>query len=304
MKKINLVKRLLWAFNIVLAAALLMYLFNFIVFPREKDYLEGLPPRGDVTSISKTSHVEPIYTESFYDTITNFPNPMDVKKQKVEPKPIHSELSQYIDIHATMPPNSAFLKRKRDNSIILAYCQEEIKDSKGEIVPELKGVRIIEVYFDHVIFNNNGVRETLNAPATKILGSSSSPTGPTVSPASDYRKFKSNLLIATGDRSVWAIDQEEIEYVQRNQDTILNNEVTLSFLPTGGVKIDSIKEDSIIKARGFQQGDIIKTINGRQVTAENAKDLPNDPVIKDARTITVVFDRWGKQKIIEFRPRQ
>jgi hypothetical protein len=284
-----------------------LFLFNFIVFPKERDYLKDLPEGGDILGTPRSGRLDPFYTEGFYDVIVNFPNPMEVKKRTPTRRDARPLLSKYIDVVGTMPNSdpkkqAAFLKLKKTGSVVLAYYQEDIRNNKGEIVRELKGVRIIEVHFDKVVFNNNGKREELYTSSSKIRITPSK--AEKITSPGDFKKFRSHLMLATSSRLVWAIDPREAEYLAENKDAILDKDVTLSFLPEGGVRIDSIRENSIVRARGFRPGDIIRTINGRKITAENLKKLAEDPVIKNARSITVALDRWGKQMIIEYRLRR
>lgn len=314
MKKIKLLKILLWGLDICLALVTTIVIFNFLLFSESRNWLADLPNEDDRKIARKPTIQSDIYIPSHYRIISLLPNPIEVKK----PPPIditsspRMSLANLIQIEGTMPnaqdPKraSAFIKILTKGKIVMTYYGEPILDEDGKEINELRGVKIVEVYLDRVVFDNNGKREELKASG----GSEVPPIGKDGDTKPGYSDFdpslyKSMQTVRENDRQVWEIDPKEAEWANKNQDDILNKDVTLSLYSSGGIKLDWVKEKSIVASRGLEQGDVIKSVNGRTINSlAEMRDTMNTLKERGGREIILNLNRAGRNITMNFKLKQ
>lgn len=332
LKSVKMVNGSLWILNMLLCLVVAVYAFNFLIFPEKVDLLAGLPqekPRGQVKA-----RRDPHHNKANYQSIWNLLNPIEkiVVRTAETPKPQPSvNLESMLEIEGTWPNQddpkraAAFLKYLPSSKSIFASYGKPILDPDGQPISQLAGVQVVEVYARKVVFNVNGVRVELKAKedTDALTGTSPvslTPTHPshrdTTTPlpapvdttgepkvAYDPANYQTHKTFERPDGgSTWEVDAKERDWITQHQGYVLEQELSLVPYADGGVKIDSIKGNSIVAARGFMPGDVVKSVNGKPVRGlADAKLLTNDPAIKNASTLTVVVDRAGKLITMDYR---
>jgi len=347
MKKIKLLKVLLYCLDAVLVIVAIGVVFNFLFSEDKsiKNILNDLPKNDE--SILKDYQEPPVkkdfYDLSFYGVISQLPNPIEIKESQkgtsITNLPV---LAKFIEIQGTMPnakdPKMAtvFIKLKNNGKTVMVSYGEPILDENGKEIPELQGVKLVEVYFDVVVFDNNGKREELKISDTEsavatadMVPDNQPPFGrplyrrhpgdrrfpenqgtPTkkqgdivipVSPNPETLPYNSKLVEDMPNKQVWDIDYQEMLWANANQDKIMG-QATLSVYSGGGIKINAIQPNSILQQRGFMPGDVVKSINGTPLNS--IADIQN--VISILKTqgiqeVTVTVNRAGRDVAITYR---
>ncbi|MHC4780496.1 MAG: PDZ domain-containing protein [Planctomycetota bacterium] len=114
--------------------------------------------------------------------------------------------------------------------------------------------------------------------------------------------FKGSRRISNNN---WQIERTEIQYVQSNQTTLIDQ---LSPVPAYnrdgrevGVELKKVAANSYASQRGLQQGDVVKSINGQPVQLTNMASLGKK--LKGQKTLTVVVVRRGAPITLTFQMR-
>ncbi|OHB69833.1 MAG: hypothetical protein A2W23_06605 [Planctomycetes bacterium RBG_16_43_13] len=310
MKRLKLLKNSLVFLDVILIIGIIVFLFNSFLFPANINWLSDMPKKDSVKT-----NITPPPPIQYYKVISLLPNPIEAPKKTDSPLRDTRPLAGLLQVEGTMPNSkdpkkaSALLQILTKKQNVLVYYGEEILDQDGNKVSGLEGVKIVEVYFNKVVFDNNGKREELSAPDTDAPPISSGidtmkkiPPSTTFSRPYDSKEFSTDLVKDDVNKKEWEVDERERDWLMQNHEVVLNSDLTFSFASGGGVKIDSVNSGSIVSARGFQSGDIIKTINGMEVKSyDEANKMFKDKALRNSSKVTVVIDRAGRDITIEYR---
>lgn len=152
--------------------------------------------------------------------------------------------------------------------------------------------------------------------------SSPSTVGPESSNALPSRRLE---LMERSGTQTWGLDRKEIEWASTQAENIFNTESARSTrreddwsseivqkvlkqyvqpvgFPSGGFEIASIPSGSILEKRGFKQGDIIRSVNGKPVRSRMDLLTHFESLrFGDESVLRMVLDRAGELLIVEFR---
>lgn len=322
----------LWILCMVLCLAIALFAFNYLILPEYDNLLADLPQdKKQKSDLPGGANVH--FKDSYYTSVWTTPNPIkkipppEVITEKVKP-PL---LASLIDIDGTAPNQDqpekagAFLRFIPRNTILFASYAKPICDGDGKPIPELTGVQIVEVYPQRVVFKFNNDRielkvktETtsfqLDTEKSGLTAGQPAPTGGARQPVPpipsipefpptpyDSANYSTRKAEASSTRTVWEVDPKERDWVVQNQSS-LSSEIAVVPYASGGVKVDSIKGESVFAARGFMPGDVIKSVNGKPVnTIADADALAKDPAIANAKALLIIIDRAGRQMSIEYQ---
>lgn len=312
LKNVKFVKRGIIALDVILAFVAMIFLFNSVLFPKSVDWLSDMPEEKPEPPAKVKQN---IFKPEYYLVISQLPSPIIVTKpeaggQAVSAAPDPDPVSKYVRVDGTMPESdpkagSALLFLITKNQTIVNFVGSDVVDTAGEVVPELRGAKMIEVYLDRAVFEKNGRKETLQAPVIGIgEGGASGGSGPSAFPSNfNIKNSASRKLSSSANKEVWEIDPNEAALMRdaNKLNEMLNNDVALSPYPSGGVKIDSLRADSVAFMRGVKAGDVIKSINGKEIrTPEDAKMLFNDPSMRGT-SVSMIVDRAGRKMTLEYK---
>ncbi len=300
MRRIKFIIVLIWIFNVALIAGSAFFLRN-VVMPAKKTPFT--PPTRPVTQGPSTDQLKD------YSALKSLSNPMESKKVNptvsIDPGDISSKILLIMTMpHPQEPACCIELVSKRGHQIAVFFkAPITVNDI---VIPELAGWVLIEVNSDSVVFGNGDRKSTV-----KIISSTASfdsnPNAKTVTDLAAITDWKhlnstSQYDVVTEHQMSWLIDPREAEWVALKQDQILNNDVSLIMHSEGGVKIADLKAGSIVAERGFQKGDVIKSINSRPVNSiADAKALAETLRKEGVGIVTITIDRAGRNFTLSYR---
>jgi hypothetical protein len=184
---------------------------------------------------------------------------------------------------------------------------EDLHEKLGRIelrkdIGPLKGWKLKSIQRGKAAVFSNGQRdETL--PVVAMAGAPGVPPGLAELQGTAYNPTAYPLTKATASTNTyqnWQVDANEANWVLANQDTVLNQ---VTFAPAGdGLKIESVQANSVWQTRGFQEGDIIKSVG--QVPVRSAADVQKvrdqfqgkGPIL-----VNVLLDRGGQTFMLRFQ---
>jgi hypothetical protein len=285
MRRIKLIATLIWALNVGIIAASAFFLLR-VVMPEKK-----VVPKSTRTPRPIDNNVNTIAKN--YDRLRSMPNPMKNEKAEgprlTEAGSIKSKIVVVASFpHPTEPACAVELLSQKGKQIAV-YFKEKININDVP-VPELIGWVLMEAYSDYVVFANGDKKEILPVgssagtdPKIKTFSSSD------LVAITDWKHLKSTSIRDqyTASGEMWLIDPREAEWSAIHQERILTNDVRLFPYSEGGVIISELTTGSLIHERGFQKGDVIKSINGRGVNS-----------IADAKTISEALRKEGPAEVI------
>ncbi|MHC4605475.1 MAG: PDZ domain-containing protein [Planctomycetota bacterium] len=305
----------LWIINVLLGAWIVVFAFQYLLFPAETDHLKGMA-WVDLQGLTRTEQPKRVDVTSLR-TLENpvVPPVSGGGARGVVAKPVKGVTLKGTFAGSDPKQGVAFLEIASRRKQVTAYCGKPVKDGDA-LVPEMQGWTLKEVYRDRAVFHADGrppmILEVEGRSIKEFVGQGGrrkGGTGPARPPtpkaggpynASSYPQSK---VIQKGpNHQVWNIEKGEVEYATGNMENILEKDVTLSTYPDGGIKLDQVREGSIAALRGLSAGDVIKSVNGIPVNnvAEVQKLLNSDRIRKQGR-LRVVVQRAGRAVTFEYR---
>jgi general secretion pathway protein C len=124
----------------------------------------------------------------------------------------------------------------------------------GEVQP---GVKLAEVYPDHVIVTRSGARERVDLETARSPASSLPQGGRIVG-------FKLN--VARSGTNNFSLSRKELDDALRDPNQ-LNYLGQIAVPPGGGVRMEAAPAGSLASKLGLQPGDIIRKVNGQAVAS-------------------------------------
>jgi general secretion pathway protein C len=181
------------------------------------------------------------------------------------------------------------------------------KDIYGVGDEILPGVRVVEIRSQEVIISSSGKRETIPMifGGTNVAGRPGSRLGrgPGIPGRPTSRRGSSNQPIhVINDYQRYIYKAALMEQVNQNLASLMNNFRTSPNIVDGkpsGLSIDQVGTDPISSKSGIRTGDIIKKINGNDVSSLNSI-LELSESLKNARKISVVIERNGRHRTLVY----
>ncbi|OHB77241.1 MAG: hypothetical protein A2Z34_05020 [Planctomycetes bacterium RBG_16_59_8] len=327
MRTARLINNLLWFVNLALCCAVAVFAFNFLIFPEPRDLLRDLPQEPKRAARVKAP---PSINKALYRELWSLPNPLEKPppvEEKIQVVALRSPLESLLEIRGTMPNQDfperacAFLRYIPGNTEIFAAYGKPILDPDGKEIPDLQRVTLVEVYAARVVFKVGDQRVELKAKKEEsgTLVGTASPDGgrptkrvsiPENAPENELKpptpydpaNYQTKIVEETMTKKSWEVDGQERDWIIQNQERVLSEEITLLPYAGGGVKIDAINGQSVVAARGFMPGDVVKSVNGKPVNSvEDGRRLSKDPTIRNAPMLSIVVDRAGQLVTVEYK---
>jgi hypothetical protein len=115
---------------------------------------------------------------------------------------------------------------------------------------------------------------------------------------------KAKKVTDKGGLVVWEVSKEEQQYLRRNYQRLVSEVVAVPHVgkngKVDGIELKQIEKTSIVYKRGFQDRDVVKSINGEPVT-----DMSKLPGMfrkhRDSGEITIVYERRGVQRTTTYK---
>ena len=134
----------------------------------------------------------------------------------------------------------------------------------GDLV--LPNVTLVEVYWDRIVINRNGRRETLTFPADL----SPSVPVPTLIAANEATLGEAPDSVRQVTEDSFQIDRREVNHVMNNLNELFTQARAVPYSsPNGdehGFRLFSIKPQSLVDRIGLKNGDVVQRVNGVEIS--------------------------------------
>ncbi len=282
MKQIPLANSLLWLVNACVAAVVVVFAVQNLVFAEAVNHLANVVEDGALARGPRKQEPKD------YSVLRNLGNPVVPRgdgRTGGDDGTLNARFLCRFGIEGREP---AFLFLPGSNSYVNAYRGEPVTQV-GAIVPELRGWVLKDFTADGALFTN-GTRDVELRRDSGVAAYV--PPGPA--------RWKGGVLQSADGYELRGVDPAEANWALANVDQALAG-VTLSSYPSGGVRIDAAGD---LGARhGFFDGDVIKSVNGVPIGSPvDLRRLVDDPRHRGLRKVMINVERAGKMFTLEFQP--
>lgn len=222
----------------------------------------------------------------------------------LEPPPQqHVEVVEKIDLHLTLIGVSTSSAGKPPFAIIADRSGQQNVYRLGATVPNAG--KLVEVAKTRVLIDHNGKRVAIDLPKDELPGpvQSAQPLPPpatddseeaTADSTSDEEPFDPNVE-ALGDNR-YKIPRETVDHSVGNLSQLLTQMRAIPNIQNGrtnGFALSEIEPGSVFDEMGFEEGDVLRSINGQPLTdPSQAMSMMN--ALRNASQITVQVLRDGE----------
>lgn len=308
----------LWLVNLSLGVGILVFVYENLI-ARELVKHEEEMGFQIIPATAYQSQPEEV-KEDLSVYLRALPNPLERDQPQERANPGVVEI-RGVTLKATFPSRepsraSAILEIQSRNQQVVAFHGEEVKGDgvNGEDpqpVAELRGWTLAEVESNRVVFQSGGKTCELKMSSEELEGAPVGMMNPGGRPgvprpgagnqpynAANFKSFQERM---SENEVVWSMDPAEVEYAMGSQDSILKD-AELTPFSGGGVKIARIREGSIGRARGIQNGDVVQSINGQPINSlADFQNLAQAGGLQQSNSLRLQVLRGDRMVSFEFK---
>lgn len=200
-------------------------------------------------------------------------------------------------------------KDSRSSATVMASGKGEPKvyavGDKESFAPE---TRLTRVQPDRIEFTNGGRLEFAKVVSQfgelSIFGPPKRVAGTGAPPGERVVASKEATGVAAEGQRRFSVDQSEVENALQNLDKLYTEIRAVPHFTGGkveGMKILSVKNDSIFGKLGIKRGDVLQKINGMELDVKRGFEIFSK--LKDSKSLTVDLVRDGKPTTFEYEIR-
>lgn len=310
MNDAKLINRLLWGFNVLLGAGILLFSWQYLLRASDAGLLKDI--RLDDDGPSRPGPIVDLGDGA----LKTLPNPVEkrtISSNTPVDVPFKATLKGTLPSEKEPKRGVAFIKSNARNAELVAYVDEEILQ-EGKPFDEFRGWVLTSVGKDRATFSNKkgekveltidqSFAATPGGPATG--GPAFGPSAPKsrIGQAYASESYKSRLLASADTRQVWGLDQDEIEWAGQNAEQILDRDFQVAPYAGGGLRLENVTAGSIGAARGLIAGDVLREVNGQPLNnIGDVRTLLSNPTMKTQTGLRITIERAGKPVVLEYRP--
>lgn len=309
MGNVKLINRFLWTFNIFLGAAVMVFAFQYLLFPKDQNHLKDLPVDEGTFSTGPV-RAQNTADDGFLKTLAN---PLEKPKMGgAAPLPtlFRATLKGTLPSEKDPKVGIAFIKSMGKNMELVAYMGEPIF-YEGKLYEEFRGWTLTQVSRDRALFTSaSGQKAELIVDQAVVQppgapGAPGSVPGkvPRIGQAYAGENYKSRILASSDGRQVWGLDQDEIDWAFQNVERIMDQDFRVAPYGGGGLRVESLQPGSIGATRGIVAGDVVREVNGQPLSnVADVRALMNNPAMRQQSGLRITIERAGKPVVIEYRP--
>lgn len=246
--------------------------------------------------------LEAIVTRNIFDSENKAQQAENITEDAVAIEPATTPSGEPVLTSLSIQLLSTFAvgdgKDRRSSATIVGETGSKEADVFRVEEPFQTGTKITQILHDRVIFTNNNRLEyvLLNEYATAAKSKPASPGRPGA--AGDKKKPEDKGAAGT---TKYTIDRSEIDNALSNLDQLLTQIRAVPYSQDGkmsGLKLLSVRGDSIFSKLGLQRGDVLQKINGKDFDIKQGLDLFNS--LKNESHIALDVIRRGKPQTLEY----
>jgi hypothetical protein len=312
-RNVKLANGLLWVLNALLGAGIVVFAFQYLIFPQDSGLLRGFDP-GSVATARPIDRPAPQVSD---EVLKKLRNPLEKTASKDPVPTVASSFRAALTGVMTGDDPSrgvAFLRLTARNTEFVAFANEPIFYD-GKPVDELVGWKLAEVHKDKAVFTNGKERQVVALESEAKGGGAGRPAGPGAPggpggarvqrAGQPYQagSFRTQLLSSDERQQVWAVDPQEMDWLGQNQERVLDQDFQVSPMPGGGLRVESVQSGSIGSTRGISAGDVVKSVNGIPLNSlADLKSLANNPSLRNQSAVRLTVERAGKVMVLVYQP--
>lgn len=313
MRNVRIANGLLWVLNGLLGAGIVVFAFQYLIFPQDSGLLRGFDPAAAATARAPERPVP----QASDEILKRLRNPLE-KTMSRDPVPsvASSFRAALTGVMTGDDPSRgvAFLRLTTRNTEFVAFTGEPIT-CDGKPVDELVGWKLAEVHKDKAVFTNGKDRQVVALESDAKGGAAAGrPAGPPAPGGPGTRvqragqpyqaeSFRTQLLSSDERQQVWAVDPQEMDWLAQNQERVLDQDFQVSPMPGGGLRIESVQGGSIGATRGLSAGDVVKSVNGVPLNSlADLRSLAQNPSLRNQSSVRLTVERAGKVMVLVYQP--
>lgn len=183
-----------------------------------------------------------------------------------------------------------------DGSFAVIFVPEEKEQKLYRIGDNVGKARLVRISRNKVVLNNAGREEMLEVKFDNALREIGGASNSRISADRGVKKVSANKYI---------LDKEEVENLSGDVTQFMTQVRVIPNIIGGkpsGYKLINIKRGSLIEKIGFQNGDIVKEINGKSIDRPEEAYLAYQQ-LKGGSGFTIEIERGGRRESIYYEIR-
>jgi len=224
------------------------------------------------------------------------------EEKAVEPKKLLSKIDELSLTSLNCTLMGTIIEENGESWAIIQDNQTK-NQGRYSIGSLVNGAKVVMILRNKVVLNIDGRDELLVMGIEKLR--SSAPDAERT--ASEPGKQPARLARSTprADTATLTISRDLIQDNINNMAQMMSKVRVMPYMKDGkpeGFRVSQIKEDSLFKSMGFQNGDVIRSINGQDIlSAEDMMKAYNS--LKDNSSFSITILRNNQPKTLNLRVR-
>ncbi len=291
MRTENVIDSVIWFVNVLLAFAIILFAFLFILFPKREKLQSKYGDQLVLEEVDATPTERPTMDQyrPCWKSLSSPPAPLVRTGSGIR-------LEKIYRVTAVKDDPADYSRRQ-----VWLENLVSVKDETHIVGDSLEGgFKIVEIGKNYMIAerpdpSGDPERQRLEC----FVGEREDPAEKGAGAAGDFPAEQDKL-----DPNKYKVSVKERDYILENQDQLIN-EVTFRPVPGEGGKLRGIVLDAVegshMAKRGFQKGDVIRSVNGIAIdSSEAANALMANEQVRGATSLKVVIDRQGRTLTLQF----
>ena len=193
-----------------------------------------------------------------------------------------------------------------ENGESLAIIQEDQTKTQGRypVGSIVSGAKVVMILRNKVVLNIDGRDELLVMGIEKLRASSPDAEG-TDGGAPGKPPVRPSRIASGADAGTHTISRDVVENSINNMAQMMSEVRIMPFMRDGkpeGFRVSQIKPDSLFRSMGFQNGDVLKNINGQDIlTAEDV--MKAYTTLRESSNFSVTVLRNNQPRTLNIRVR-
>jgi general secretion pathway protein C len=224
------------------------------------------------------------------------------EEKAVEPKKLLSKIDELSLTSLNCTLMGTIIEENGESWAIIQDNQTK-NQGRYSIGSLVNGAKVVMILRNKVVLNIDGRDELLVMGIEKLR--SSAPDAERTASEPGKQPAKLARITPRADTAALTISRDLIQDNINNMAQMMSKVRVMPYMKDGkpeGFRVSQIKEDSLFKSMGFQNGDVIRSINGQDIlSAEDMMKAYNS--LKDNSSFSITILRNNQPKTLNLRVR-
>ena len=225
-----------------------------------------------------------------------------VEEKAVEPKNLLSKIDELSLTSLNCTLMGTIIEEDGESSAIIQDNQTK-NQGRYSIGSLVSGAKVVMILRNKVVLNIDGRDELLVMGIEKLR--SSAPDAERTASEPGKQPARAARSTPRADTATQTISRDLLQENINNMAQMMSKVRVMPYMKDGkpeGFRVSQIKEDSLFKSMGFQNGDVIRSINGQDIlSAEDMMKAYNS--LKDNSSFSITILRNNQPKTLNLRVR-